>query len=88
MIQDSCLLRKLTLPLLPCDENDCEWFVNEAHYNNCFWVLAEIFDDVPNGLSLAEIAKLEGISIEEVKLLLEQAVLKYRANIRRYLREV
>ena len=88
MIQDSCLLRKTTLPLLPCDENKCEWFINEDNYNNCFWILAEIFEEVPKGLSLEEIAKLEGISIEEVKLLLEQAVLKYRANIRRYLKEV
>jgi hypothetical protein len=88
MLSNYCLLRRLDLPLVPCDECNCDWFVREESYNNCFWILANIFEEMPRGLSIDEIAKLEGISAEEVEMCLETAVKKYRASVGKLIKEM
>ena len=88
MIHDRCLLRKISLPLIPCDEPRCDWYIRDADCNNCFWVLSEVFIKFPQELSIEDIAKLEGITVNEAQELLEGAIIKFRTNIRQFLKEM
>jgi len=76
------------LPLIPCDEIICDWYIREDKYNNCFWVLAQAFTKMPCSLSLDEIARLEGITLEQAKELVEHAMKQYRANVSKVIKEI
>lgn len=74
-----CALRREELPMIACDCSKCDWYIRDPQSENCFWVLAKHMDDFPgNGLSVEEIATLEGLSVEEVEKLLESALKKTR----------
>ena len=86
MFLNCCMLRKISLPLIPCDEDICDWFIYNNAYNNCFWILALVFDDTPRGLSVEEIAACEQITVEETQEILQQAIQKYRSNVRKFIK--
>ena len=89
MIDERCMLRRATLPLTPCDERTCAWYVREDAYNCCFWFLANIMVSIPNmDLSIDEIAELEGIDVEAVQDILQQALSKCRLNLRQTLKKM
>jgi len=88
MIIDCCLLRKVNLPLVPCDANKCEWYIHNDDYNNCFWVLANALSQVPRGLSIEEIASYEHLSVEETDVILQEAIRKYRSRVRKVNRDL
>ena len=88
MFRNKCLLRRSFLPLIPCDQKRCEWFINEDACNNCFWVLSEILEEFPHGLSIKEIARLEGITEKETEELIEGAIKKARLNIGTFLKKL
>lgn len=74
-----CALRREQLPVIACDCINCDWYIRDPQNKNCFWVLAAYIYDFPgNTLSIEEIAELEGISVEEVERLLENAIKKTR----------
>ncbi len=79
MLVQKCAIRRETLPILPCDVCDCEWYVKTTMYNNCFWVLATYLD-VQSGFkfSFDEIAQLEGLTVEEVQQIYERGIDKLR----------
>ena len=72
-----CPLRKEHLPAMPCDCIDCDWYIRDSTYNNCFWILAYYLDIQP-GLSLSfdEIARLEQLSLDEVIYIFNTALTK------------
>jgi hypothetical protein len=74
-----CVLRRSTLPILPCDCNLCDWYIWSSGYNRCFWVLIQYLEVNPGlKFSFEEIAHLEGIPIEEVTRIYESAISKLR----------
>lgn len=73
-----CVLKKDKLPLIPCDEKKCDWFINETCCNNCFWILSHIMEKERMEFDVEEIARMEGISIDEVNALMESAYTKLR----------
>jgi hypothetical protein len=74
-----CALRREQLPLLPCECSRCDWYIYDDTYSCCFWVLACILDITSgNTLSFEEIARLEGISLQETLTIYERAVSKLR----------
>jgi len=76
-----CAIRREALPILPCDCKDCEWFIIESIYNNCFWVFAHYLDTRPGTkLTFKEIAELEGVTRDEVVKSFENAIAKLRAK--------
>jgi len=79
MFVQKCVLRRMTLPLLPCDCDLCDWYIHNSGYNRCFWVLAQHLD-LTGGVKLTfeEIAEYEGISIEDVQKTYDAALLKLR----------
>jgi len=83
MIQTSCILKRLNLPALPCQEGSCPWYVHGVDYNNCFWVLAHALASFSRGLDNDEIAQLEGISEEEVEEIIETALSTLRQEMKR-----
>jgi len=83
MFMRKCILRRETLPILPCDCTACEWYINDPIYNNCFWVLAHIFEINPgNKMSFDVIAILEGVTINEIITIYENAMNKLRKESR------
>jgi len=78
MFVHKCVLRRMTLPLLPCDCTVCDWYVCNSRYNRCFWVLAEQLEFTGAKLSFQEIAEIEGLSIEEITKIYESAIFKLR----------
>jgi len=83
MFVEKCVLRRETLPILPCDCVVCEWYVHDSSYNNCFWALAHVFEAQPGPkLSFEEIASLEGVTINEVMTAYESAINKLRKESR------
>jgi hypothetical protein len=79
MFIQKCVLRRESIPILPCDCNECEWYISDSNYNHCFWVLAHYLDIQPGTkLSFEEIALLEGISQEEATKIFETALGKLR----------
>ena len=73
-----CVKRFSELPKLACDCSECDWYVRDHANKNCFWVLCESLQDNP--LSDEEIARLEGISVEEVEKVTASAFQKLRNN--------
>ena len=88
MFANKCLLRRTYLPLIPCDQKKCEWYIYEEHCNNCFWVISEILEEIPHGFSAKEIAKFEGITEEEVEEITQTALKKLRLNIGTFLKKL
>ena len=83
MFVQKCVLRRETLPVLPCDCLDCEWYIHDSSYNNCFWTLAHVFETQPgNKLSFEEIASLEGVTLPEIIIAYESAINKLRKESR------
>ena len=79
MFLQKCVLRRETLPILPCDCLVCEWYIYDSSYNNCFWVLAHVFETDPGiRFSLEEIALLEGVTLTEIITAYENAMNKLR----------
>lgn len=83
--RDKCLLRNFHIPLIPCEEKRCQWYVKEDSYNNCFWVLSNALLEYPRELDLEEIAEMEELSIEEVEEIIEEALTKLRNCVRKRL---
>jgi len=81
MFSHKCLLRKTHVPLIPCDQKHCEWFINSEDCNNCFWIMLNILAEFPHGFSIEEIARFEGITEENVYTIIETAIKKARLNI-------
>jgi hypothetical protein len=88
MIQHKCPLRRLNIPLLPCNVINCDWFVRESDYNNCFWVLSNALSEYSVELSVEEIAVLEGKTEEEIEKMIENALLKCRSNCRKLIKNL
>lgn len=82
-INISCPLKRINLPLLPCHEKRCDWYIHSKDYNCCFWVIAHVLNKYGYGLSLEEIAKLENITEEEVSDIIETALVKLRNEFNR-----
>lgn len=76
--KDCCVLKRKDFPLIPCDEGKCSWFIHENHCNNCFWILAHIMSKENVEFDIEEIAKMEGISVDEVNQIIEGAFFKLR----------
>lgn len=83
MFLQKCVLRRETLPILPCDCADCEWYIYDSSFNNCFWALAHVFNTEPGTkFSFEEIALLEGVTLNEVIIAYETAINKLRKESR------
>jgi len=83
MFVQKCVLRRETLPILPCDCLACEWYIYDSAYNNCFWALAHVLDSRPGTkLSFEEIALLEGVTLHEIAIAYECAMNKLRKEAR------
>ena len=83
MLVQKCVLRRETLPILPCDCLACEWYVYDSSYNNCFWALAHALETTPGvKLSFEEIATLEGVTLNEIIIAYENAINKLRKESR------
>jgi len=78
MLIQKCVLRRDRLPLLPCDCFECDWYIHDPTYNNCFWVLAEILTERPVKFTFSEIACLEGTSETSIIEIYEKALYKIR----------
>lgn len=78
---ERCILRRENMPILPCDQCKCDWYIRENCYNNCFWVLANVMKKEPVEMGFEEIADLEGITVGEVKEIYESAVVNYRKKV-------
>ena len=72
------ILRRTYVPIIPCDQCKCDWYIREGCYNNCFWVLANVLKESPVEMGFEEIADLEGITVDEVKKIYEEAVINFR----------
>lgn len=82
MLIEKCVKRRTALPILPCDCDQCVWFIHDTTYNDCFWVLSEFLNACPGmRFSIEEIAVLENISIKEVVTLLDGALKKLREHV-------
>jgi hypothetical protein len=89
MIHERCIIRRVTLPIFPCDKKDCDWYIRNSDCNNCFWILSEIFADGNlSGLDFDEIAELEGIAVEEAYDIYETALAKCRLSIRKFIKKI
>ena len=83
-----CALRKTCLPAIPCECTDCEWYVNDDSYNNCFWLLAYFLYENPGyRFTDKEISQLEGISVEEVEEIIEGALCKLRQRAKDFIKD-
>ena len=84
--QELCILRKTLLPLLPCDESRCDWYIRDSACNNCFWILSELFaEGYLDELSFEEIAQMEGITVDEAMEIFNTAIEKCRFLCRKEL---
>jgi len=87
MLVQKCVLRRETLPILPCDCSECEWYIDSSAYNNCFWALAHLLDADPGiQFSFQEIASMEQIPLEEVTKVFESAIDKLRKDSRKIMK--
>ncbi|MFA5132742.1 MAG: hypothetical protein WC444_05475 [Candidatus Paceibacterota bacterium] len=78
-IEDNCESGRNSLPLLPCSNKTCPWVVNDIEYRNCFFVLLQHISVTPDyEMSIEDIAKMEGISEQEVVDIIEKAEKKIR----------
>jgi len=83
--KECCIAGRDTLPALPCNYEQCPWYVHNDEYANCFWVVAEvIYLQGGSTFSEDEIALFEGISEQEVKQVLSEVFKKIRTDIRHF----
>lgn len=82
MFIHKCPLRRETPPLLPCDCSECDWYIRNSGHNNCFWVLSYYLEQTEERLTREEVAALEGITVEEVLRIEEQALSKCGKEVR------
>ena len=83
MFIQKCVLRRESLPILPCNCINCEWYIHDSSYNNCFWVLAHLLYTQPGTkLLFEEIARLEGVTLEDIMATYETAISKLRRESR------
>ncbi len=76
---EKCAKRRTLLPILPCDCEHCVWYIRDTNYNDCFWVLSELFNLRPGlRLTFDEIASLENLPVAEVISIFETALKKIR----------
>jgi len=88
MLIERCARRRVSLPILPCDCDQCVWFIHDSSYNGCFWVLSEILNTTPGmRFSFEEIATMENIPIKEVVTLFDSALKKLREHVPEFLGE-
>lgn len=73
MFTAKCPLRRDSLPILPCDCKECDWYVYSAGNNNCFWVLCEHLV-LGEEKSFEEIASMLNMEVDEVTTTYEQAL--------------
>lgn len=79
MFIDKCVLRRKTIPILPCDATQCEWWINDQTFNNCFWALAHYLEDCPGTkFTFERIAEVEGIPLDDIIQAYESALHKLR----------
>jgi len=78
---ERCILRRSHVPIIPCDQKKCDWYVREGCYNNCFWVLANCLKENPVEMGFEEIADLEGMSVGDIKDVYASAVINYRKKV-------
>jgi len=82
MLIERCACRRTNLPILPCDCDQCVWFIFDTGYNGCFWVLSEIINSAPGmRFSFEEIASMENIPIKEVVTIFDSALKKIREHV-------
>lgn len=88
MLIEKCVRRRTVLPILPCDCDQCVWFIHDSGYNDCFWVLSEVLNSSPGmRFTVEEIAAMENIPIKEVVTLLDGALKKLREHVPEFLGE-
>lgn len=75
-----CVLRHESLPILPCDCTECDWYIDREIYNNCFWLLAETLNS-HQYLSYEEISDIMGLSEESVEEIFNKALSKIRSKL-------
>jgi hypothetical protein len=79
MFISKCGLRRQSLPLLPCECGQCEWYIDDANFNNCFWLLAEFMHYNPGvNLTFEQISKVVNLPLQEVIRIFEIALIKMR----------
>jgi len=84
-IAHRCVLRRISLPVLPCDCKVCDWFIHDDFLHNCFWVLADLIADTPGQqFSIEDIGEMENISVEEVEEAMKNAFRKFRLATREW----
>lgn len=87
-IASRCPLRRVSLPVLPCDCTQCSWYVNDISYKNCFSVLSDYLHEYyatygsPYSFEIEDIAKLEGITEDEVSKIIDGSLGKLRKLLR------
>lgn len=84
-----CPNRLNHIPLMPCNLKECDWWLTDPDYNCCFWVLSNAMDTLKgNEFSVEEIAKLEGVTPEEVEYIIESSLTKIRLEQRPMIRKL
>lgn len=79
-----CVLRRQTIPILPCDVHRCEWWIKDSSFNNCFWVLANYLEDCPGTkFTFEHIAEVESLPLSDVISTYESALHKLRIGSRK-----
>jgi len=81
MIEKYCIIGRKSLPALPCNFENCPWFVYNEDYANCFWVVAEVMYLSNIDFSEEQIASFESIGVGDVKNILADVFKKIRLNI-------
>jgi hypothetical protein len=79
-ISSNCAVGRAVLPVVPCNEKRCPWFVYNVEHCNCFFNVSEYMDDFPGcgGFELEEIAVMEGTTVQEIIKIIEDTEKKIR----------
>lgn len=73
------------VPLVPCDEKGCQWYIYDGGYNNCFWILSNALLEYPREMEIEEIADIENTTVEEIEKIIEESLTKLRNCVRKKL---
>lgn len=81
-ICSNCVLGRSNLPVVPCNEKRCPWYVYCVDHCNCFFNVSEYMYNFPGcgGFDIEEIATMEGVSALEIIRILENAERKIRTK--------
>jgi len=86
MIKNNCQKNRISIPILPCAECTCPWYVKNVEFCNCFWMIADCITEFQVGeFSEEEIAEILDMPIEEVQQIIEEATKKIRISLRKQL---